>query len=91
MVTVFSCIFDALAHRQAFYNGPSHTVTFYHVFHLHDLLMCPDSPVGHIMKGSDNSLHSDLPQHSEFYGVVGAEPSPGLFHMTDLIRTTSCM
>jgi hypothetical protein len=66
-------------HRQTFRHGPSQSGRFDFLFSLHDLICGPHFPGWDLMQGRYNPGCPGLFHFPELDGIVGAEPSPGLF------------
>ena len=63
LVAVWTGVFDALAHGQAFNHRPAHAIAFDIFTQVADFLACPYFAVWHVVQGGDYTFHSDLFQH----------------------------
>ena len=80
LVAVGAAILDALAHGQAFHHAPSESVILDILFHFHHLLLAPHHAGLDVVERCDDAFYANLAQHVQGDFVVGAEPTPCLFH-----------
>src|SRR5581483_2186688 len=45
-----------------------------------DFVPAPDHTIGNVVQGRDNARRAGLPDLGQADGIIGAEPTPSLFH-----------
>ena len=74
-------VFNGFRNGKAFHHAPSETCCLDETLQVLNRVYAPNLTARHIVKGSNNALHPDLPEHLQRNPVIPSEPSPTFFHI----------